>query len=62
MKGYVEAIRCSRRATGTTRIYLPGEIEAEKEQASRERGIDLKPASIEMVNQLLERLRSPVRL
>jgi LDH2 family malate/lactate/ureidoglycolate dehydrogenase len=62
MRGYVEAIRGSRRATGTTRIYLPGEIEAEKEKTSRERGIDLKPASIELANQLLEKLRSPVRL
>jgi LDH2 family malate/lactate/ureidoglycolate dehydrogenase len=62
MKGYVEAIRASRKAKGTTRIYLPGEIEAEKEMASRARGIELKPASIELVNQLLEKLRSPVRL
>jgi LDH2 family malate/lactate/ureidoglycolate dehydrogenase len=62
MQGYVDAIRASRRAEGTSRIYLPGEIEAEKESASRERGIDLKPSSVDLVNQLLEKLRSPVRL
>ena len=62
MKGYVDSIRGSRKAKGTARIYLPGEIEAEKEKASRERGIELTPASIELVNQLLEKLKSPMRL
>ena len=62
MKGYVDSIRGSRKAKGTARIYLPGEIEAEKEKASRERGIELTAASIEMVNQLLEKLKSPMRL
>jgi len=62
MEGYAESIRRSRKAKGTARIYLPGEIEAEKERTSRERGIELRPASLEMVNQFLEKLRSPVRL
>jgi len=62
MTGYVESIRGSRKAKGTARIYLPGEIEAEKEQTSRARGIELQAASIEMVNQLLEKLKSAVRL
>jgi len=62
MNGYVDAIRGSRKAKGTARIYLPGEIESEKEKASRERGIELTAASIEMVNQLLEKLKSPMRL
>jgi LDH2 family malate/lactate/ureidoglycolate dehydrogenase len=62
MKGYVGSIRGSRKAKGTARIYLPGEIEAEKEKTSRERGIELKAASIEMVNQLLEKAQSAVRL
>jgi LDH2 family malate/lactate/ureidoglycolate dehydrogenase len=62
MKGYVDSIRGSRKAKGTARIYLPGEIESEKEKTSREQGIDLRPASVEMVNQLLEKLKSPMRL
>ena len=62
MKGYIASIRGSRKATGTARIYLPGEIESEKEKSSRERGIELKAASIEMVNQMLEKLQSPTRL
>ena len=62
MNGYADSIRGSRKAKGTSRIYLPGEIEAEKERASAERGIELMPASIELVNQLLEKLKSPMRL
>jgi LDH2 family malate/lactate/ureidoglycolate dehydrogenase len=62
MKGYVDGIRGSRKAQGTARIYLPGEIESDKEKASRERGIELRPASVDLVNQLLEKLKSPMRL
>ncbi|OGB95248.1 MAG: hypothetical protein A2Z31_01790 [candidate division NC10 bacterium RBG_16_65_8] len=62
MKGYVDAIRGSQKAKGTARIYLPGEIESEKEKTTRERGIEMGPASIELVNQLLEKLKSPMRL
>jgi L-2-hydroxycarboxylate dehydrogenase (NAD+) len=62
MKGYVEAIRGSRKAKGAVRIYLPGEIESEKEMTSGERGIELRPASVELLNQLLEKLESPMRL
>jgi LDH2 family malate/lactate/ureidoglycolate dehydrogenase len=62
IKGYVDAIRGSRKAKGTARIYLPGEIESEKERTSRERGIELRPASVELVNQLLEKLKSRMRL
>ena len=62
MNGYTESIRGSRKAKGTTRIYLPGEIEAEKERTSAEKGIELRPASSELVNQLLEKVKSPMRL
>lgn len=62
MKGYVNSIRGSRKAKGTDRIYLPGEIESEKEKTSRERGIELRPASVELVNQILEKLKSAMRL
>jgi LDH2 family malate/lactate/ureidoglycolate dehydrogenase len=62
MKGYLDSIRGSRKANGTARIYLPGEIESEKEKASRARGIELKAASIDMVNQMLEKLQNPMRL
>jgi LDH2 family malate/lactate/ureidoglycolate dehydrogenase len=60
--GYARAIRRSRKAMGTARIYLPGEIESVKEAAADQRGMELTPASIEMVNQLLEKASSPFRL
>jgi len=62
MQGYADAIHASRKVAGTDRIYLPGEIESEREQKSRERGIELSPASVSMVNQLLEKRGSPLRL
>ena len=62
MKGYTDSIRSSRKAKGTARIYLPGEIESEKEKMSRERGIELSAASLETLNQLLEKVKSPMRL
>jgi LDH2 family malate/lactate/ureidoglycolate dehydrogenase len=62
MHGYVDSIRGSRKAKGTDRIYLPGEIESERARASRERGIELRPASIELVNRLLEKVGSAARL
>jgi len=62
MAGYVESIRGSRKAKGTERIFLPGEIESEREKRSREQGIELRPSSIDLVNQLLEKLKSATRL
>lgn len=62
MKGYADSIRSSRRAKGTARIYLPGEIESEKEKMSRERGIELSAASLERLNKLLEKVKSSMRL
>lgn len=62
MQGYTDSIRSSRRAKGTARIYLPGEIESEKEKMSRERGIELSAASLKTLNQLLEKVKSPMRL
>jgi LDH2 family malate/lactate/ureidoglycolate dehydrogenase len=59
---YAGSIRQSRKAKGTDRIYLPGEIESEKEAASRAHGIRLSDASCQMVNQLLEKVQSPLRL
>jgi LDH2 family malate/lactate/ureidoglycolate dehydrogenase len=62
MRGYTDSIHNSRKAKGTARIYLPGEIESEKEKMSRERGIELSAASLKTLNQLLEKVKSPMRL
>jgi LDH2 family malate/lactate/ureidoglycolate dehydrogenase len=62
IKGYVDSIRSSRKAKGTSRIYLPGEIESEKEKTCRAQGIRLSDPSVEMLNQFLEKANSSVRL
>ncbi|MBN1847566.1 MAG: Ldh family oxidoreductase [Deltaproteobacteria bacterium] len=64
---YAEAIIRSKKAMGVSRIYLPGEIEAENEKISGTQGIDLDAQIIEKINQIckekglsvhLEELRS----
>jgi LDH2 family malate/lactate/ureidoglycolate dehydrogenase len=62
VQSYVASIRGSRKAKGVLRIYLPGEIEFEKEKTSSEEGIELNPGTVKDLNQLLERVKSPLRL
>jgi LDH2 family malate/lactate/ureidoglycolate dehydrogenase len=62
IRSYAESIRKSTKAPGFSRIYLPGEIEFEKEKASSEKGIDLQPGTAKDLNQLLEKVGSPLRL
>lgn len=59
---YLRSIRESKKAPGVARIYLPGEIESEKEMKSAAEGIELTAASVSNLNQLLERVNSPLRL
>ena len=51
---YAHAIRNSKKAKGVDRIFLPGEIEAEKEILSRTQGIELDSQIVEKINLLLE--------
>jgi LDH2 family malate/lactate/ureidoglycolate dehydrogenase len=52
---YAEAIRSSKKATGVKRIFLPGEIEAGKANASRSQGVvDVDAQIIEKINRLLQ--------
>ena len=62
IRAYVESIKGSRKAKGVSRIYLPGEIEFEKEKASLKEGIEINPGTAKDLNQLLEKLKSPLRL
>lgn len=62
LRSYVESIKGSRKAEGVSRIYLPGEIESEKEKVSLKEGIDIDPGTVEDLNQLLEKNKSPLRL
>ena len=58
----LESIKASRKAKGATRIYLPGEIEYEKEQWSLNEGIEIGPDTAGKLNALLEKMKSSLRL
>ncbi len=62
MESHVESIKKSKKAKGVSRIYLPGEIEFEKEKKSLEEGIPLADSAVKKLNHLLEKVRSPLRL
>ncbi|MCE5282025.1 MAG: Ldh family oxidoreductase [Deltaproteobacteria bacterium] len=55
---HTSSIRASKKAHGVERIYLPGEIEAEKEKKSRAEGIPLDAAVTERLSQLLKEVKS----
>jgi LDH2 family malate/lactate/ureidoglycolate dehydrogenase len=62
MDSYIESIKKSKKAKGVSRIYLPGEIELEKERKSLAEGIELNESVVSDINQLLEKVKSPIRL
>ena len=59
---YVESIKKTKKAKGVSQIYLPGEIELEKEKKSFAEGIELDLTVVNSLNQLLEKMKSPLRL
>ena len=62
MQSYGDSIRKSRKTKGVSRIYLPGEIELEKEKKSLENGIELNESLVKSLNGLLEKTKSDLRL
>ena len=62
IRSYAESIRGSRKAKGVSRIYLPGEIESEKEKTSLREGIEINAETVKNLNQLLEKIESPLTL
>ncbi len=62
MTSYVALIKQSKRAKGVSQIYLPGEIEFEKERKSMAEGIQLNDSVVSDLNRLLEKVKSPLRL
>jgi len=60
--GHLASIKSSRKAKGVLRIYLPGEIEEEKELETRRRGVEIASASVEKLNKLLIGAGSPLAL
>jgi LDH2 family malate/lactate/ureidoglycolate dehydrogenase len=62
MTSYVESIKKTKKAKDVSRIYLPGEIELEKEKKSLAEGIELNDSLAQNLDQLLKRVKSPLRL
>lgn len=62
MHSYTASIRNSKRAKGVPRIFLPGEIELEKEKESLKQGIEVNPEVAAAIEALLEKVKSPLRL
>jgi LDH2 family malate/lactate/ureidoglycolate dehydrogenase len=59
---HIRMIRDSTKAKGQDRIYLPGEIEAERERLSRNKGIEIDPPVVKAIDNLLEKAGLSVRL
>jgi LDH2 family malate/lactate/ureidoglycolate dehydrogenase len=60
--GYAESIRNSQRAPGVDRIFLPGEIEAQKAAASQSQGIEVDSPIVTKINRLLEAKNLALRI
>jgi LDH2 family malate/lactate/ureidoglycolate dehydrogenase len=59
---HILSIRGSAKAAGTSRIYLPGEIEAEKERLAALRGVEVDDAVCQALDELLAKKGLSVRL
>jgi len=59
---YAAAIRNSQKAVGIERIFLPGEIEADKADASKLQGIEVDSQIVEKINLLLEQKDLAIRI
>ena len=62
VRAHVAAIRGSERATGQERIYLPGEIEAERETEAARKGIELDPPIEAALEKLIASLGLDIQL
>ena len=62
IRTYANSIRGSKKGKGVSRIYLPGEIESEKEKTSSREGVEINAETAKTLNQLLEKYGSPLRL
>ena len=62
MDAYIASLKGMKKAGSATEIYLPGEIEYNKEVESRQTGILLDDEAVNALNQLLESVGSALRL
>jgi LDH2 family malate/lactate/ureidoglycolate dehydrogenase len=62
MASYAKSIKKKKKAKEVSQIYLPGEIELEKEKKSITEGIELDSTVVKSLNELLQKAKSPLRL
>jgi LDH2 family malate/lactate/ureidoglycolate dehydrogenase len=62
MTSYVGSIKKTKKVKNISQIYLPGEIELEKEEKSITEGIELDLVVVKSLNELLQKVKSPLRL
>jgi LDH2 family malate/lactate/ureidoglycolate dehydrogenase len=62
MQAYISSVRGTKKVNGVSRIYLPGEIELENERQSLADGIEVDRDVAGSLNELLEKVKSPLRL
>lgn len=62
MEGYMASIKGMKKANGFSEIFMPGEIEYNKEQQSYKEGIELDAKAVATINTLLERIGSDKRI
>jgi LDH2 family malate/lactate/ureidoglycolate dehydrogenase len=62
IKFYITSIKETKRAGGISQIYLPGEIELEREKQSLKEGVEISAEVAKDLNTLLEKTKSPLRL
>ena len=61
MQSYGDSIKKSRKAKGVSRIYLPGEIEFEKEKKSMAEGIELSDSVAGSLNSASGKSEKPFK-
>ena len=62
MVEYIKSLKAMKKAKSATEIFLPGEIEHNREKTSHEAGISLDDKAVDVLNQLLEKTGSTQRL
>jgi len=62
MTSYAKSIKKTKKAKEVSQIYLPGEIELEKEKKSITEGIELDSTVVKSLDELLQKAKSPLRL
>jgi len=62
MQSYSTSVKRTKKIEGVSCIYLPGETESEKEKESLIEGIEVNPMTVEILNQLLKKVDSQLKL